>query len=61
MIRFANLRLSFFLHGSGERGSDNEAQSKWGVKNFATDEMMKLHPEIVIAPQCPTGKGWSNF
>ena len=53
--------LVIFLHGSGERGSDNEAQLKWGVKNFATDEMMKLHPAIVIAPQCPAGKGWSNF
>ncbi|HEY4937321.1 MAG TPA: hypothetical protein VII44_12105, partial [Puia sp.] len=23
--------LVIFLHGSGERGSDNEAQLKWGV------------------------------
>jgi predicted peptidase len=53
--------LVIFLHGSGERGSDNEAQLKWGVQNFATDEMMKLHPAVVIAPQCPAGKGWSNF
>ena len=53
--------LVIFLHGSGERGNDNEAQLKWGVKNFATDEMMKLHPAIVIAPQCPEKKGWSNF
>lgn len=53
--------LVIFLHGSGERGNDNEAQLKWGVQNFATDEMMHLHPAIVIAPQCPTGKGWSNF
>ncbi|HSV09799.1 MAG TPA: prolyl oligopeptidase family serine peptidase [Hanamia sp.] len=53
--------LVIFLHGSGERGNDNEAQLKWGVKNFATDENMKLHPAIVIAPQCPEKKGWSNF
>lgn len=53
--------LVIFLHGSGERGNDNEAQLKWGVKNFATDEQMKLHPAIVIAPQCPAGKGWSSF
>jgi|SRR5665213_869651 len=53
--------LVIFLHGSGERGNDNEAQLKWGVENFATDEMMHLHPSIVIAPQCPNGKGWSNF
>ena len=53
--------LVIFLHGSGERGNDNEAQLKWGVGNFATDQAMKLHPAIVIAPQCPAKKGWSNF
>ncbi len=53
--------MVIFLHGSGERGNDNEAQLKWGVNNFATDEMMKLHPAIVIAPQCPANNGWSNF
>src|SRR5580704_17982602 len=45
--------LVIFLHGSGERGSDNEAQLKWGVMNFATDQNMMLHPAIVVAPQCP--------
>jgi predicted peptidase len=53
--------LMIFLHGSGERGSDNEAQLKWGVMNFATDQAMALHPAIVIAPQCPEKLGWSNF
>src|SRR4249919_3509411 len=53
--------LVIFLHGSGERGSDNEAQLKWGVMNFATDQNMLLHPAIVIAPQCPEKAGWSNF
>jgi predicted peptidase len=53
--------LVIFLHGSGERGNDNEAQLKWGVENFATDEMMKLHPAIVIAPQCPQNKSWASF
>ena len=52
--------LVIFLHGSGERGNDNESQLKWGVKNFATDEMMKLHPAFVIAPQCPANKSWAN-
>lgn len=52
--------LVIFLHGSGERGNDNEAQLKWGVQNFATDKNMVEHPAIVIAPQCPTGVSWSN-
>lgn len=53
--------LVIFLHGSGERGSDNDAQLKWGVMNFASDQMMVAHPAIVIAPQCPANIGWSNF
>lgn len=53
--------LVIFLHGSGERGRDNEAQLKWGVGNFATDENMMLHPALVIAPQCPLNVSWSNF
>src|SRR5712675_2011197 len=53
--------LVIFLHGSGERGNDNEAQLKWGVVNFATDQNMMLHPAFVIAPQCPEKGDWSNF
>ena len=53
--------LVIFLHGSGERGNDNEAQLKWGVMNFATDQNMVLHPALVIAPQCPEKMSWSNF
>ncbi|MBS1600923.1 MAG: prolyl oligopeptidase family serine peptidase [Bacteroidetes bacterium] len=53
--------LIIFLHGSGERGSDNEAQLKWGVTNFATDQNMLLHAAVVIAPQCPDKTSWSNF
>jgi len=53
--------LVIFLHGSGERGNDNEAQLKWGVMNFASDENMIRYPAFVIAPQCPAGLSWSNF
>jgi predicted peptidase len=49
-----------FLHGSGERGNDNNAQLKWGVLNFATDENMKKYPAYVIAPQCPQNMSWAN-
>jgi predicted peptidase len=58
---FRRYPLVIFLHGSGERGSDNEAQLKWGVMNFATDESMMKHPAFVIAPQCPSNMNWSNF
>ncbi len=58
---FRKYPLVIFLHSSGERGKDNEAQLKWGVMNFATDQTMKLHPAFVIAPQCPENISWSNF
>lgn len=53
--------LVIFLHGSGERGDDNESQLKWGVMNFASDQIMKMHRPIVIAPQCPKNMTWGNF
>jgi predicted peptidase len=55
------LPLVIFLHGSGERGTDNEAQLKWGVLNFASDYNMKMHPAFVLAPQCPPNQGWANI
>src|SRR5215813_12936816 len=51
--------LLIFLHGAGERGNDNEAQLKWGVMNFATDECMSRHPALIIVPQCPANLNWS--
>ena len=53
--------LVIFLHGSGERGDDNESQLKWGVMNFASNRNMKRYRPIVIAPQCPDNMRWSNF
>ncbi len=58
---FRKYPLIIFLHGSGERGNDNEAQLKWGVMNFATDQAMSKNPAIVIAPQCPENQWWSNY
>jgi predicted peptidase len=58
---FRRYPLIIFLHGSGERGNDNEAQLKWGVQNFATDENMLRFPAFVVAPQCPAGQGWANL
>ena len=53
--------LVIFLHGSGERGNDNEKQLKWGVTNFATDQMMITHPAFILAPQCPENQQWAAF
>jgi predicted peptidase len=53
--------LVIFLHGSGERGTDNEAQLKWGAMHFADPQTMMIYPAYVIAPQCPPDEQWANF
>lgn len=48
--------LVIFLHGAGERGSDNAAQLKHGVGDFVRHQ--KDYPCFLVAPQCPEGKRW---
>lgn len=48
--------LVIFLHGAGERGSDNAAQLKHGVSDFVRHR--SDYPCFLIAPQCPEGKKW---
>src|SRR5215218_1629154 len=52
--------LVLFLHGSGERGRDNEAQLTHGGQLFLNDTARKAFPAIVVFPQCPTESRWSN-
>ncbi|WP_311951341.1 carboxylesterase family protein [Mucilaginibacter terrae] len=52
--------LLFVLHGSGERGNDNEAQLRNGGKVFLNDAFRKQHQAIVIFPQCPKESYWAN-
>ena len=44
--------LVLFLHGAGERGSDNEKQLIHGAKLFANDSIRQQFPAIVVFPQC---------
>lgn len=53
--------LVVFLHGSGERGSDNAAQLIHGGEVFAREAIRHYFPAIVIFPQCPAESRWSNF
>lgn len=50
--------LVLFLHGAGERGDDNAAQTKHGVKAFVARQAM--NPHVLVAPQCPKGKKWND-
>lgn len=52
------LPLVLFLHGSGERGSDNAKQLTHGVMNFVSAEAQADHPCYVLAPQCPGNRRW---
>lgn len=47
-----------FLHGAGERGSDNELQTKVGLAPAIAQQ--KDFPFIVVLPQCPRGRWWSE-
>src|SRR4051794_20424151 len=51
--------LVLFLHGSGERGTDNTAQLKNGAPVFLKSEARQKFPCFVLAPQCPPDKTWS--
>ena len=49
-----------FLHGSGERGNDNEIQLTHGWKLFADSLNRKKYPAFVIFPQCPQNISWAS-
>lgn len=46
-----------FLHGSGERGTDNDKQVKSHI-NGLINRTESDYPAILIAPQCPPDKYW---
>lgn len=50
--------LILFLHGAGERGTN-----VWKVATHGPPKNVVEHPEfpfILVSPQCPEGKTWSN-
>jgi predicted peptidase len=53
--------LLLFLHGSGERGSDNEKQLIHGSSMFLEPENRNKFPAFVVFPQCPEDEWWIHF
>ncbi|MCP3895743.1 prolyl oligopeptidase family serine peptidase [Bacteroides sp.] len=51
--------LVLFLHGAGERGSDNEKQLTHGGQMFLNPVNREKHPAFVLAPQCPESGYWA--
>lgn len=54
--------LVLFLHGAGERGTDNTAQltGNRGATLWADKANQAAHPCFVLAPQCPSSGQWVN-
>lgn len=52
--------LVVFLHGAGERGTDNERQMAFGPNTFGSYSARTDYPAIVIFPQCPPDVMWSR-
>jgi predicted peptidase len=47
-----------FLHGAGERGSDNERQLMYLPTWLAEEENRRRHPCFVVVPQCRADHRW---
>ncbi|GCC51911.1 phospholipase [Chryseotalea sanaruensis] len=54
------LPLIIFLHGAGERGSDNTKQLTHGASIFLKEENQKQFPAYVLFPQCPEDDYWAS-
>jgi poly(3-hydroxybutyrate) depolymerase len=52
--------LVLFLHGAGERGSDNKITLVHAASEFADETRRKQYPCYVVIPQCPEGQKWSD-
>ncbi len=50
--------LILFLHGAGERGTDNESQLIHIRKVVENEEFRQKYPCFVLAPQCPENMRW---
>lgn len=59
--RTSKYPIVLFLHGSGERGCDNEQQLTHGASLFANEDNRLNYSAIVIFPQCPTGESWVKY
>jgi predicted peptidase len=53
--------LVVLLHGSGERGNDNEAQLVHGTYVFLEEANRKKYPCFVLVPQCPKNGQWASY
>jgi len=50
--------LVLFLHGAGERGTDNERQLAYFPERMEAPTLRSRYPAFVLAPQCPEDQRW---
>lgn len=48
-----------FMHGAGERGSDNEKQLVHGSQMWLNPVVRENYPAFVVFPQCPVEDFWA--
>ncbi|MDG2371822.1 MAG: prolyl oligopeptidase family serine peptidase [Flavobacteriaceae bacterium] len=53
--------ILIFLHGSGERGNDNEAQLIHGSKIMGSSNFQSTYNSFVVFPQCGSNDYWANI
>lgn len=52
--------LVIFLHGAGERGSDNKAQLKHGIASILSWGEKTGNQFLLLVPQCPKDLWWTT-
>lgn len=53
--------LVVFLHGAGERGTDNQAQARHFPERMAGADYRQQFPCYLLAVQCPGDEKWASF
>lgn len=51
--------LVIFLHGAGERGTDNSSQLVHGGQMWLNPQLREEYPSFVLIPQCPWEAFWA--
>lgn len=58
-VQGEEIPVILFLHGSGERGSDGDRQTRAGLGPYLRDNPAQV-PALVVFPQSPEGKSWDG-
>ena len=58
LVKGKRYPLVLFLHGSGERGTDNESPKTHFPEVMRQEKNRKSYPCYVLSPQCPEHKRW---